>query len=142
MLNDSIACKRCGNVVRRKRLAQRYCSKECRVADAVARHRGLGEAITEAITETPPAPCPTRSDYTAPSPVRRPLETPPEVRNWEGGPLQGDDYPLEYYEDGYPVLPDCLRRAKPFEPVAVRGNTPEEPLVLPTLPGSDDKAAA
>jgi hypothetical protein len=20
---------------------------------------------------------------------------------WEGGPLQGDDYPLEYYEDGY-----------------------------------------
>jgi hypothetical protein len=26
------------------------------------------------------------------------------------GALQGD-YPLEYYEDGYPVLPECLRRA-------------------------------
>ena len=24
--------------------------------------------------------------------------------------LQGDDYPLEYYEDGYPKLTDCLRR--------------------------------
>jgi len=24
------------------------------------------------------------------------------------GALQGDDYPLEYYEDGYPKLPACL----------------------------------
>ena len=24
------------------------------------------------------------------------------------GALQGDDYPLEYYEDGYPKLPVCL----------------------------------
>jgi hypothetical protein len=24
--------------------------------------------------------------------------------------FQGDDYPLEYYEDGYPKLTDCLRR--------------------------------
>jgi hypothetical protein len=24
--------------------------------------------------------------------------------------LQGDDYPLEYYPDGYPKVPDCLRR--------------------------------
>jgi hypothetical protein len=30
------------------------------------------------------------------------------------GALQGDDYPLEYYEDGFPKLPACLdRRAKP-----------------------------
>ena len=28
--------------------------------------------------------------------------------------LQGDDYPLEYYEDGYPKLPACLdRRPRP-----------------------------
>jgi hypothetical protein len=26
------------------------------------------------------------------------------------GALQGDDYPLEYYEDGYPKLPACLDR--------------------------------
>jgi hypothetical protein len=25
--------------------------------------------------------------------------------------LQGDDYPLEYYEDGFPKIPDCLKRA-------------------------------
>jgi hypothetical protein len=25
-------------------------------------------------------------------------------------PLQGDEYPLEYYEDGYPKLPDILKR--------------------------------
>ena len=27
-------------------------------------------------------------------------------------PLSGDDYPLEYYEDGRPKLPDCLRRVR------------------------------
>ena len=26
------------------------------------------------------------------------------------GALQGDDYPLEYYEDGYPKMPACLDR--------------------------------
>jgi hypothetical protein len=33
----------------------------------------------------------------------------------ENGPaLQGDDYPLDYYADGYPKLPECLTRvAKP-----------------------------
>ena len=29
---------------------------------------------------------------------------------WDGPPLQGDDYPLEYYEDGYPKRPACLDR--------------------------------
>ncbi|MGA7373804.1 MAG: hypothetical protein WBW37_14545, partial [Methyloceanibacter sp.] len=37
-------------------------------------------------------------------------ETSPLVRLWDGPPLQGDDYPLEYYEDGYPKLPACLHR--------------------------------
>jgi len=39
---------------------------------------------------------------------------PPEGLN---GPnpeaLQGDDYPLEYDENGYPELPACLERRKP-----------------------------
>jgi len=30
--------------------------------------------------------------------------------NWDGPPFQGDDYQLEYYPDGYPKLPDCLKR--------------------------------
>jgi hypothetical protein len=29
------------------------------------------------------------------------------------GALQGDDYPLEYDADGYPILPACLDRRKP-----------------------------
>jgi hypothetical protein len=33
--------------------------------------------------------------------------------NLQGGPLQKDDYPLEYHEDGYPKLPACLDRRKP-----------------------------
>lgn len=27
-------------------------------------------------------------------------------------PLSGDDYPLEFYEDGYPKLPACLDRRR------------------------------
>jgi hypothetical protein len=41
-------------------------------------------------------------------------ETILSVRLWDGPPLRGDDYLLEYYEDGYPKLPSCLdRRAGP-----------------------------
>lgn len=34
------------------------------------------------------------------------------------GALQGDDYPLDYYDDGFPKLPDCLRRREPRLDVA------------------------
>jgi hypothetical protein len=34
------------------------------------------------------------------------------------GALQGDDYPLEYYEDRYPKLPACLDRRRKPEPLA------------------------
>ena len=34
------------------------------------------------------------------------------------GALQGDDYQLEYYEDGYPKLPACLDRRRKSEPLA------------------------
>ncbi len=37
-------------------------------------------------------------------------EIPLPVRLWDGPPLQGDDYPLEFYEDGFPKLPACLDR--------------------------------
>ena len=43
-------------------------------------------------------------------------------RDFHHGPtpeaLQGDDYPLEYYEDGYPKLPACLDRRSMPEPLA------------------------
>jgi len=36
------------------------------------------------------------------------------ARCWAGDPpLKGDDYPLEYYDDGYPKLAACLDRRKP-----------------------------
>ena len=34
------------------------------------------------------------------------------------GALQGDDYSLEYYEDGYPKRPACLERMPKPEPLA------------------------
>ena len=34
------------------------------------------------------------------------------------GALQGDDYQLEYYEDGYPKLPACLDRRRMPEQLA------------------------
>jgi len=63
--------------------------------------------------EIPEKPChgflehPTRSTET-PAPYFNPHGPTP-------GALQGDDYPLEYYHDGYPKLPACLdRRPKPL----------------------------
>ncbi len=43
--------------------------------------------------------------------------------------LQGDDYQLDYYEDGYPKLPACLDRRKPLKLVVnnpPRGTIKEE----------------
>jgi hypothetical protein len=42
-------------------------------------------------------------------------EEPPAMADYNphgptAGALQGDDYPLEYYEDGYPKLPACVER--------------------------------
>ena len=109
-----IRCNRagCGKTVTRVRQAQRYCSKECRVADAVERYRGKEEAITSS------APIPSTGEAItgAVAPLQRSQKTLPErlpYFNPHGptpGALQGDDYPLEYYEEGYPKLPACLDR--------------------------------
>ena len=104
----TITCKRpcCGQTFRTKRLAQRYCSTSCRKADF--KRRGRAE---KSVPEASP---------TTVLPEKRPpaLEraTPPRTAPSYGfdkpgdPPLQGDDYPLEYYEDGYPKIPECLRR--------------------------------
>ena len=109
----TITCKRpgCGQTFRPKRLAQRYCSTPCRKADFKRRSR--------AIEKRPPSPHATALPEKRPPRLRAPCsiavaasekEPPPPVRLWAGPPLQGDDYPLEYYEDGYPKLPACLDR--------------------------------
>ena len=82
--------------------------RKCRVADAVDRHRSDytkpdpttgAEKRLQAVSEASSAPSdgstvvwPTRDEQRAPT----------------SG--QGDDYPLEYYEDGHPKLPTCLDR--------------------------------
>jgi hypothetical protein len=107
-----ITCKRhgCGQTFRPKRLAQLYCSTPCRKADFKRRDR-----VQRSVPEASPATT---------LPEKRPprLQTPPSVspgapekeipfvRLWDGPPLQGDDYHLDYYEDGYPKLPACLDR--------------------------------
>ena len=105
-------CKRCSVEFKPVRVAQIYCGRKCRVADAVARHR---------------------SDYTKPDPTpgaekrlqgvsdsSSPLSdgstvvwpTTYDLHGPTPGALQGDDVTLEYYEDGYPKLPACLDRRK------------------------------
>jgi hypothetical protein len=110
-----IECNRvgCGKTFTRVRQAQRYCSKECRVADAVDRFRSKEEAITT----SPPIPSTREAITGAVAPLQSSQKALPEPLPYFNphaptpGALQGDDYPLDYYADGYPVLPDCLRRA-------------------------------
>src|SRR6185437_8458252 len=103
-------CKRCSAEFKPIRVAQVYCSRKCRVADAVARHRSdytkpdptIGaEKRLRGVSDSPNALSdgstvvwPTTYDLRGPTP----------------GALRGDDIELEYYEDGYPKLPACLDR--------------------------------
>src|SRR5262249_44787516 len=101
----------CGAEFIKKREAQRYCSSRCRVGDAVGRHRSPREAITTTLQVSQPR----RSDYKACTGFLEAPEPPSEAisNGWGKAcdtPLQGDEYPLEYYDDGYPQLPDILKR--------------------------------
>ena len=99
------ACRRCGEAFRPKRLAQVYCSPRCRVADAVSRHRSdyKNTAIPKKRLQAPER-APTASD--------QPLAPHFNPHGPTPGALQGDDYQLDYYPDGYPKLPACLDRRR------------------------------
>jgi hypothetical protein len=95
----------------KKRGRQLYCSTKCRVGDAVGRYRSSREAITTTLQVSQAR----RSDYKACTGFLEAPEPPSEAISYGWGkagdpPLQGDEYPLEYYEDGYPKLPDILKR--------------------------------
>jgi hypothetical protein len=96
---DSFRCASCAVEFKPGRPWQRYCSLECQNKASVKRHRRKKcylNAITSASTSFLEAP-----------------EPPSESYGWgKAGdpPLLGDDYLLEYYEDGYPKLPDILKR--------------------------------
>ena len=105
-------CARCGNAFIKKRQEQRYCSTRCRNGDAVGRHR-------KAITRPAKVSRPRRSDYKGSTGS---LETSVAVSEpisygWGkvGDPLLYDDYPLEYYEDGFPQIPDLLKRPLAYD---------------------------
>ncbi len=92
-------CRNCGKAFAPARQNHSYCSRRCKSAAAMRRHRGAEKAVEprEGITATPAK----EEGITAPPFTNNFTET-----------LMGDDYPLEYYPDGYPKLPDCLRRKK------------------------------
>jgi hypothetical protein len=85
-----------------------------RVAVAFLRERGKAEArgfIAElnqiaAYDVDRAEPMPTLAEVMA---IER-ANFPPMTRPPKPGALQADDYQVEYYEDGYPKLPDFLRR--------------------------------
>ena len=89
----------CGETFRPKRQAQRHCSASC---------RDLAKKRLKRSGDTPLSDFPTGSG-------NGPTMVWPE-RNFHAGPspgaLQGNDYQLEYYEDGYPKLPACLDRRR------------------------------
>jgi len=96
-MTEIVECEKCGRVVPRLRKAQRYCSVRCRVAA----HRDQRSVTSNAAVTAPLAPV-----FVAPVAVLEPINgrTP--------GALQGDDYLLEYYADGFPILPACLDRRR------------------------------
>jgi hypothetical protein len=101
----------CGTEFIKKRARQRYCSTKCRVGDAVGRHRSPREAITTTLQVSQPR----RSDYRASTGFLEAPEPPSEAISYGWGEagdpiLRGDEYQLEYYADGYPKLPDILKR--------------------------------
>ena len=117
MRNDMVQCTRCGETVKRKREAQVYCSRLCSDAAKKQRKRqrrtqrsGDAGVIPIPVPRSGGSPAtglPTGSEM----PSGEQTEYKPQ-KHWEGGPLEGDDYPLEYYPDGYPKLPSCLDRRK------------------------------
>src|SRR5262249_6615407 len=107
--NVNPVCACCGSEFRPKRPWQRHCSMLGQNRVAIKRHN-------KAITSKRGASRSSKSHYKAPAPLLQAHEA-PQRREFTPGPtpgaLQGDDYPLEYYEDGYPKLPSCLDRRKP-----------------------------
>ena len=114
---ETRACA-CGEKFRLKRQAQTYCSERCRNKAVVSRRRSgdKGRSLIPIARsgDMPSVESPNASQWLSggstmvwPEPSYHRGPTP--------GAPQGDDYPLEHYEDGYPKLPVCLdRNAKPL----------------------------
>ena len=92
---DMVECKRCGETAKRKREAQVYCSKVCSDAAKTQRKRQRrtqrsGDALTMPRSGGSPA---TELSTGSEGPSGELTEYKSQ-KHWEGGPLQGDEYPL------------------------------------------------
>ncbi len=125
---ETVTCKRCGAIVRRKRQAQKYCSKAC--ANAATKQRGRrksgdirGGATTllesgdillkniNEINELEEAISGGMPPYKWPEESRNPMHgTNPDGSTPDA--LRGDDFPIAVDENGFPELPTCLDRRK------------------------------
>lgn len=105
----------CGKRFKPRREAQRYCTARCRNT-AVVRRKRSGDRTEDATGlarsgDTPVSKAPTGL-------ADRPTMIWSEKDSRHGtnpdgstpGALQGDDYQLKFYEEGYPRLPTCLDR--------------------------------
>jgi hypothetical protein len=119
-----VDCDYCGEPFKQRRTSQRYCCKQHRVNAAVGRFRCKNplplkdiEAITKRLPYIPLGEAITRpreastglKPYVWPDDRKNPLHG-LKLDGSTPGALQGDDYPLEYDADGYPILPACLDR--------------------------------
>jgi hypothetical protein len=97
----------CGTIFTPNRGKQRYCTTRCGTRARVNQYRTrYRESEPTALPEKPlqTAQAQTKGVGDGPSMVW------PERNNGPTpGALQDDDVPLEYYEDGYPKLPACLK---------------------------------
>ena len=115
---DDVRTCKCGLMFIPKRERQRFCSSTCATKDRVTRHRSRYIEPTPTVLPEKPlhAPQPLSGGLGDGSTMLWPQ------RDFHHGPtpgaLQGDDYPLEYHEDGYPKLPDCLDRRPKAQPLA------------------------
>ena len=105
----------CGQVFNPRREAQAYCSPRCGTKYRVARHRSRYVELT--LTQRPGSryigsSAPLQGSERHSESTFPPLIWPERdfTSGHTPGALQGDDYQLEYYEDGYPKLPSCLKR--------------------------------
>ena len=92
-----IACKRCGNAFQPKRLAQHYCSKQCRQNSFHQRKRSVEWGLPATTI-----PEKRRTDLER-APTTLTVRSDVPARVFTNGPtpgaLQGDDYPLEFWMD-------------------------------------------
>jgi hypothetical protein len=110
MWRNEIRTCDCGDGFAPKREKQRHCSARCRDV-AKKRLKRSGDKTTDPIPVARSGDTPTTNHPQGLGNGPTMVWTERDDKSWPTPTaLQGDDYRLEYYEDGYPKLPACLNR--------------------------------